>query len=142
MQAENGCRPSASAARAAFTSAMIAAGVAIDVSRTQCVGILDHVRPAARGGARREQDKSRGCKYPGREIAPHGEVVGDILIGGIALPCQRYMRNELAALGIEPKTLHQAFELRLQLDQWPTRYHLRHHGARLFSAKTGKAVHG
>src|SRR5260370_31639171 len=50
------------------------------------------------------------------------------------------MWGEFAALRIEPDALHQPFQLGLQLDQWPARYHGGHHRARLAPAKTRQAL--
>src|SRR5437764_795400 len=87
------------------------------VLRTQRVGILDHIRPAAGGRARGEQYEAVGGKHPAREIAADREVIRDVLARRIVEPRQRDMRGEFAPLRIEADPLHQPFELRLQLDQ-------------------------
>src|SRR5215210_8695272 len=69
-------------------------------SRAQRVGILDHVGPPAGGGPRREQYKPRRREHPGRKISAHGQIVRDILVGGVAQPRQRHMRGEFAPFRI------------------------------------------
>src|SRR6185312_13432592 len=95
--------------------------------RTQRVGILDHIRPAAGGRARGEQDETVGGKHPAREIAADGEVIRDVLARRIVEPRQRDMRGELAPLRIKADPLHQPLELRLQLDQRLARLDGGHH---------------
>src|SRR4051794_6998063 len=73
--------------------------VASASSRTQRVGILDHVGAATGGGAGREQHEALGPKYLARKIAAHRQIIRDILAGSIVQPRQRDVRGEFAPLG-------------------------------------------
>src|ERR1700681_4640585 len=133
-------RPPAALEYEVARSSRARTAVIVAPSRAQRIGILDHIGPAAGGGARREQHEPRGREYGRRKIAAHRQIVRDILIGGIAQPRQRYMRRELAPLGIKPEALHQPLEFGLQLDQWPAWHHGARHRPRLAPAETRQAL--
>src|SRR6185436_14171909 len=48
-------------------------------SRTQRVGILDHIPATAGGGARREQHEARRHEGPARKVTTHREIIRDVL---------------------------------------------------------------
>src|SRR5882757_7132743 len=109
--------------------------------RTQRVGILDHIGPAAGGGAGGEQHETRGHERSTREIAAHRKIIGDVLARSVVQPRQRDMGDELAPFGIEPQALHQPLQLGLQFDQRPARLDGSDHRARFLAAETLQALH-
>ena len=59
-------------------------------------------RSAADRGPRRKQHEARSDEHPGREVAAHREIVGDILRGRIPKSRQRDMRGEFSSPGSSP----------------------------------------
>src|SRR6478735_7520849 len=109
-------------------------------SRAQRVGILDHIGPAAGRRARGEQYEARSHEGAAREIAPHRQIVGDILARRIMQPRQRHMGGEFAPFGIEPHALHHPLKFGLQLDQRPARLDGGDHCPRLAAAEALQAL--
>src|SRR5437763_10273554 len=110
-------------------------------SCAQRVGILDHIGTTSGGGAGREQHEARGRKHLAREIAPHRQIVRNVLAGSIVQPRQLHTRGEFTAVRIEPEPLHQPLQLGLQLDQRPARLDGSDYRAWFLAAKARQALH-
>src|SRR5262245_57518822 len=68
------------------------------LSRTQFVGILDHIGAATAGGAGGEQHETVRRKHLAREIAAHRQIIGDVTAGSIVQARERHVRGEFSPL--------------------------------------------
>src|SRR4051812_10909475 len=101
---------------------------------------LHHVRPAAYGVARRKKHETLRLEQRRAEMPARGEILGDLMTGGIAQARQRDMRREFASLRLEPDAPHQPLMFGLQFHKRRRGSDQRDNGARPVSAESRQGI--